>query len=181
MNLPLGVSSPEGTDAEMLDRLRRETFDYFRHEINPQNGLIPDKNQPGSASSIAAVGMALSCYTVATERSLLSRAEAVDRTVKVLRFFHSAPQGPEADSTGYKGFYYHFLDMKSGRRAFESELSTVDTAILMAGVLAAASYFTGKSGEENEIRELADILYRRIDWQWALNGGTTICHGWKPE
>jgi hypothetical protein len=181
MKQPLPVSSSEGTDAEMLDRLRRETFDYFRHEINPQNGLIADKNQPGSPSSIAAVGMALSVYTVATERGLLSRAEAVDRTVKVLRFFHSARQGPEPDSTGYKGFYYHFLDMQSGRRAFECELSTVDTAILMAGVLTAANYFTAKSGEENEIRELAEILYRRIDWQWALNNGTTICHGWKPE
>src|ERR1700733_5795832 len=102
MSQPLHVSSTEGTDAEMLDRLRRETFDYFRHEINPQNGLVADKNQPGSASSIAAVGMALSCYAVATERGLLSRAEAVDRTVKVLRFFPSPLQTPKAQSTGYK-------------------------------------------------------------------------------
>jgi hypothetical protein len=181
MNQRLPVSSSEGTDAEMLDRLRRETFDYFRHEINPKNGLVADKNQPGSPSSIAAVGMALSVYTVAAERGLLSRGEAVDRTLKVLRFFHSSHQGPEVDSTGYKGFYYHFLDMQSGRRAFQCELSTVDTAILMAGVLTVASYFTSKSGDESEIRELADILYRRIDWQWALNDGTTICHGWKPE
>lgn len=181
MNQPVYVSSPEGTDAEMLDRLRRETFDYFRHETNPQNGLVADRNQPGSPSSIAAVGMALSVYTVATERGLLSRAEAVDRTVKLLKFFHAGHQGPEAHSTGYKGFYYHFLDMQSGRRALQCELSTVDTAILMAGALTAASYFTAKSGQESEIRELAEILYRRVDWKWALNGGTTISHGWKPE
>jgi hypothetical protein len=165
----------------MLDNLRRCTFDYFRNEVNPLNGLIADKTQPGSPSSIAAVGLGLSAYIVAVERALLSRPEAVDRTLVLLRFFHSSHQGPEADATGYKGFYYHFLDMQTGRRAWECELSTVDTAIFMAGVLTAASYFTAKSEEESEIRQLAENLYQRIDWQWALNGGTTVCHGWKPE
>ena len=80
-----------------------------------------------------------------------------------------------------KGFYYHFLDMQTGRRALECELSTVDTAIFIAGALTAGAYFTGNEEEESEIRELAEILYRRIDWKWALNGGTTISHGWKPE
>jgi hypothetical protein len=98
-----------------------------------------------------------------------------------LRFFHSSHQGPEPDATGYKGFYYHFLDMETGRRAWQCELSTIDTAIFIAGVLTVASYFTGKSEKESEIRELAEILYRRVDWKWALNGGTTICHGWRPE
>jgi hypothetical protein len=165
----------------MLDRLRRETFDFFRHEFNPQNGLIADKTQPGSPSSIAAVGMGLSVYVVAVERGLLSRAEAVDRTLTLLRFFHTSPQGPEPDATGYKGFYYHFLDMQTGRRAWQCELSTIDTAIFMAGVLTVASYFTGSGKGESEIRELAEILYRRVDWKWALNEATTICHGWKPE
>jgi hypothetical protein len=178
--LPL-MSRPEGTDSEMLDRLRRETFEYFRNEANPANGLLPDKTQPGSPSSIAAVGMALSVYAVAVERELLSRAEAIHRTLTVLRFFHSSHQGVEPDATGYKGFYYHFIDMRTGHRAWQCELSTIDTAIFMAGVLTAASYFTEKSGAESEIRELADILYGRVDWKWALNGGTTICHGWKPE
>jgi hypothetical protein len=177
----LPVANPEGTDAEMLEGLRRATFDYFRNEVNPRTGLIADKTQPGSPSSIAAVGMALSVYVVAIERDLLSRAEAIDRTLTLLRFFQSSHQGPEADATGYKGFYYHFLDMETGRRARQSELSTADTAILLAGVLTAASYFAGKSDEEGEIRELAESLYRRVDWQWALNGGTTVSHGWKPE
>jgi hypothetical protein len=181
MSQLLPVSHPQGTDSEMLDQLRRETFNYFRHEFNPQNGLIADKTQPGSPSSIAAVGMGLSVYVVAVERSLLSRVEAVDRTLTLLRFFHSSQQGPEPDATGYKGFYYHFLDMRTGRRAWQCELSTVDTAIFIAGVLTAANYFTGKSKEESEVRELAEILYRRVDWKWALNGGTTISHGWKPE
>src|SRR5580692_2945602 len=148
------VSNPEGTDAEMLEGLRRATFDYFRNEVNPQTGLVADKTQPGSPSSIAAVGMALSVYVVAVERDLLSRAEAIARTLTLLRFFHSSHQGPEPDATGYKGFYYHFLDMHTGRRAEQSELSTADTAILMAGALTAASYFTGESDDEGEIREL---------------------------
>jgi hypothetical protein len=181
MNQLLPVSNPQGTDAEMLDHLRRDSFDYFRHEFNPQNGLIVDKTQPGSPSSIAAVGMGLSVYVVAVERGLLPRAEAVDRTLALLRFLHSSPQGLEPDATGYKGFYYHFLDMHTGRRALQCELSTIDTAILMAGVLTVANYFTGSSDGESEIRELAEILYRRVDWKWALNGEPTICHGWKPE
>ncbi|MGB6787141.1 MAG: hypothetical protein WBE20_03290, partial [Candidatus Acidiferrales bacterium] len=116
MNQPLPVSNPAGTDSEMLNRLQSESFDYFRNEFNPRNGLIADKTQPGSPSSIAAVGMGLSVYTVAVERNLLSRAEAIERTLTTLEFFHSSHQGPEPDATGYKGFYYHFLDMQTGRR-----------------------------------------------------------------
>jgi hypothetical protein len=175
------VSNPEGSDSEMLDRLRSATFDYFRNEFNPQNGLIADKTQPGAPSSIAAVGLGLSVYTVAVERGLLSRAAAVERTLTLLSFSRSRHQGREPDATGYKWFYYHFLDMQAGRRAWQSELSTVDTAILIAGVLTVANYFTGKSEEEGEIRELSGVLYRRVDWKWALNGGNTISHGWKPE
>jgi hypothetical protein len=143
--------------------------------------LIPDKTQPGSPSSIAAVGMALSVYVAAVERGLLSEAEAIARTLTLLRFFHSCHQGPEPDADGYKGFYYHFLDIQTGRRAWQCELSTIDTAIFMAGAITAANYFIGKDDRESEIRELADRVYRRVDWQWALNNGTTICHGWKPE
>ena len=181
MDQLLPILNPEGTDSEMLDRLRRQTFDYFRNEINPANGLVADKTQPGSPCSIAAVGMALSVYPVAVERGLLSRSEAIHRTLTVLRFFNSSLQGPEPDASGHKGFYYHFIDMHTGHRAWQCELSTIDTAIFMAGVLTAASYFTEKAASESEIRELANVLYRRVDWKWALNGGTTICHGWKPE
>ena len=105
----------------------------------------------------------------------------MDRTLTLLRFLHSSHQGPEPNATGYRGFYYHFLDMETGRRARQCELSTVDTAILMAGVLTAASYFSGKNPPESELRRLAELLYRRVDWQWALDKGTTISHGWKPE
>jgi hypothetical protein len=165
----------------MLDDVRRETFEFFRNEHNPRNGLVVDKTQPGSPASIASVGMALSVYIVGVERGFVSRAEAIQRTLAALRFFQNSPQGTETDATGYKGFYYHFLDMQTGRRAWQCELSTIDTAMLMAGIRTAAAYYNGTTAEETEIRTLADSLYRRVDWQWALNGAQTICHGWNPE
>ena len=164
-----------------LEKLQRETFGYFVKEANPSNGLIADKTQPGAPSSIAAVGLALSSYPVGVARGFMSRADAVQRTLATLRFFDASAQSTEVDATGYKGFYYHFLDMRSGRRVWECELSTVDTAFLLAGMLTAAAFFLDHTDEEREIRELADKLYRRADWQWAQNGGVTVCQGWRPE
>ncbi len=177
----LPVLNPQGTDADMLDDLRQATFEFFRQEVNPRNGLIPDKTQLGSPSSIAALGMALSVYAVAVERDLLSRADAAGRTLTLLKFLYTSHQGPEPDATGYKGFYYHFLDMQTGRRAWSCELSTIDTAILMAGVLSVAMFFVDENDQEREIRQLADRLYRRVDWTWALNQRRTLSHGWTPE
>jgi len=168
-------------DPAELETLQRETFGYFVKEANPSNGLIADKTQPGAPSSIAAVGLALSSYPVGVVRGFMSRADAVQRTLATLRFFDASVQGTEADATGYKGFYYHFLDMRSGRRAWECELSTIDTAFLLAGMLAAAAFFLDDTDDEREIRELGDKLYRRADWQWAQDGGVTVCQGWRPE
>ena len=148
----------------MLDDLKRRAFEYFRHEWNPANGLIADKNRPGSPASIAVLGMGLTAYAVASECGLMSRAEAVARTLVALKFLQSSQQGPEADATGYKGFYYHFLDMETGKRAWQCEVSTIDTAILMAGVLSAQSYFTQSCLEEREIREIADFKILHVVW-----------------
>ena len=167
-------------DAE-LEKLQRETFGYFLHETNPVNGLVIDKTAPDWPASIAATGLALAAYPVAVERGFMSRAVAVERTLATLRFFWNSPQGPEPDATGYKGFYYHFLDMQTGRRAWQSELSTVDSAFLLAGALTAGMYFNASSSDEGEIRTLGDALYRRADWQWAQDGSATLTHGWKPE
>ncbi len=177
----LVLPNPQTTDPELLDDLRHKIVAYYRSEVSPHTGLIADKTQPGSASSIAAVGMGLSVYIVAVERGIISRAEGANRTLKILRFLHSSHQGPEPDAAGYKGFYYHFLDMQTGRRAYQCEVSTIDTAIMMAGILTAANYFTAKNADESELRKLAEILYRRVDWQWALDKGTTITHGWTSE
>jgi hypothetical protein len=166
---------------EFLDALQREAFAYFVHEANPLNGLIADKTQDGSPASIAAVGFALSCYPVGVERGFMTRQDAVERTLATLRFFHASQQSADPDATGYKGFYYHFLNMASGTRASTCELSTIDTALLLAGALTAARYFSDDGADDREIGELADSLYRRVDWNWARNGGATVTMGWRPE
>jgi hypothetical protein len=164
-----------------LETLQRETFDYFLNEVNPANGLILDKTAEAWPASIAATGLALACYPVGVERGFMTRELAVERTLSTLRFFWSSPHGPEADATGHHGFYYHFLDMQTGRRAWDCELSTVDSAFLLAGALTAAAYFDADAPDEQEIRTLADRLYARADWVWAQNGGATVTHGWRPE
>ena len=166
---------------DMLDSLQRDAFAYFANEANPANGLVKDCTRPDFPSSIAAVGLALAAYPVGVDRGFLMRTEAVARVLATLRFFWTSPQGPESDATGYKGFYYHFLDMDTGRRAGDCELSTIDTALLLAGALTTAVFFDRDVTEEREVRELADALYRRTDWQWAQNGEATVTHGWKPE
>ncbi|HLA11905.1 MAG TPA: glucoamylase family protein [Pyrinomonadaceae bacterium] len=173
-------SSKPSVDAE-LEKLQRETFDYFLHETNPANGLVIDKTAPDWPASIAATGLALACYPVGVERRFMSRTAAVERTLATLRFFWNSPQGAQTDATGYHGFYYHFLDMRTGRRAWQCELSSVDSAFLLAGALTAGVYFDVDNADEREIRKLAEALYRRADWQWAQNEGATVTHGWKPE
>jgi len=164
-----------------LEMLQRESFSYFVHETNPTNGLVLDKTAPDWPASIAATGFALAAYPVGIERGFISRAAAAERTLTTLRFFWTSPHGPEVDATGYQGFYYHFLDMRTGRRAWQCELSTVDSAFLLAGALTAGSYFDADTADEHEIRTLVDALYRRANWHWAQNKGATLTHGWKPE
>lgn len=177
------MTAPQSSryEAELLDALQREAFSYFQHETNPANGLVIDKTSTDWPASIAAVGLGLSCYPVGVERGLIRRAAAVQISLATLRFFAQSAQGPEPDATGYRGFYYHFLDMQSGRRAWGSEVSTVDTAFFLAGALTAAAYFTRDAGDEREIRALADALYHRVDWQWAQNGDAAVAQGWLPE
>lgn len=169
-----------GIDAD-LGKLQRDTFGYFLHETNPANGLVIDKTAKDWPASIAATGLALAVYPVGVERGFVSRSAAVERTLATLRFFWNSRQGPEPDATGYHGFYYHFLDMQTGHRAWQCELSTVDSAFLLAGALTAGMYFDAETADEREIRDLGDALYRRADWQWAQNHGATVTHGWRPE
>src|SRR5215475_8128848 len=115
---PLGRA--KSTD-RMLGRLQREAFAYFLHETNPVNGLVLDKTSENWPSSIAAVGLALTAYPVAVERGFCSRRLAVDRTLNSLRFFATSRQSDTSLATGHKGFFYHFLDMKSGLRAWNCE------------------------------------------------------------
>jgi hypothetical protein len=178
LTLPAGVSTLQ---VQTLRRLQRHSFDYFVHEVNRGNGLVLDKTAPDWPASIAAMGMALTAYTVGAERLFISRAEAAERTLTTLRFLAASEQSDSPQATGYKGFFYHFLDMQTGRREWNSELSSIDTALLIAGALAAAQYFDATAADEAEIRALAKMLYERIDWAWMLEGKLTLCHGWTPE
>jgi hypothetical protein len=166
---------------DQLDALQWVSVDYYLKETNFANGLVRDKTEEGAPASIAAVGMALATGPLAVERGVLPRDFMARRTLTRLRSFRNSPQGPQPDATGYKGFYYHFLDMETGRRVWDCELSTIDSAFLFAGMLTAAAYFDQDTAEEQEIRELADSLYRRADWRWAQDGGATVTHGWRPE
>jgi len=166
---------------DQLETLQRLTFNFFLKETNPENGLVPDSTRQGTPCSITATGFALAAYAVGVERKFLSRNDAIKRTLTTLRFFWNSPHGPEADATGYKGFYYHFLDMNTGRRTWDSELSTIDSTFLIAGALTASQYFDRDTAAEREIRKLASAIYARMDWHWALNGKDTVTHGWRPE
>jgi hypothetical protein len=166
---------------QMLDDLQRQSFGYFLHEVDEDSGLVLDKTTGDWPASIAAIGMALTAYPVGVRRGLVPRARALARTLATLRFLAACPQGDAPDASGQRGFFYHFLDMKTGRRAARCELSTIDTALLVAGVLAAAAYFDGPAPAEAEVRALATRLYERVEWDWMLGPKGTICHGWKPE
>jgi hypothetical protein len=176
-----GPSLPDPSE-RFLDDLQERTFRYFWDTANPENGLVPDRYPTPSFSSIAAVGFALTAYPIGIERGYVDRDTVRQRVRATLRFFRDAPQGPQARGvSGYKGFFYHFLDMNTGERFQSTELSTVDTALLLAGVLFCQSYFDGSHPDEVEIRELADAIYRRVDWRWAQPRAPAIVHGWSPE
>jgi hypothetical protein len=166
---------------EDLGRLQFTTVDYYLKETNLVNGLVRDKTEPNAPASIAAIGMALATYPVAVERGVLPRDFLAKAVLKKLRFLRESPQGPDPDASGYKGFYYHFLDMDTGRRVWQCELSTIDSTFLFAGMLTCAAYFDRDTEDEVEIRRLANELFGRADWNWARNGGVAVTHGWKPE
>ena len=168
-------------DEVLLDQLQRAAFGYFVQTVNPINGLVADTSRKNSPVSIAVVGFALSSYPVAVERGWMTRIDAARLTLAALRFFRNSDQSGGPMATGFKGFYYHFLDIQTGARVWQSELSMIDTALLIAGALTAKMYFNDQTSDEAELRELADFLYRRIDWRWSQDEADTICQGWKPE
>ncbi len=176
------VFDPERDGDPVINNLQRRTFRFFWDTTNKQNGLAPDRFPSPSFASTAAVGFALTAYVVGSERGFVSRSQARLRTLRTLRFLESMPQGPdETGMGGYKGFFYHFVHMHNGQRFGTSELSTVDTALLLGGVLLSQSYFDRDTSSEREIRELAERIYSRVDWQWAQNRPPVISHGWRPE
>jgi hypothetical protein len=170
------------SDDALLDDIERRTFDWFWRTADPATGLVPDRHPTPSFSSIAAVGFGLTAVAIGVERGYISRAAGRDRVLATLRFFRDAPQGDAATGvTGYHGFYYHFLDMATGRRYRDVELSSVDTALLLAGVLFCRGYFAGADPAEAELRRIADELVDRVDWRWMQPRAPAIAMGWQPE
>lgn len=170
------------SERAFLDTLQRRTFDFFWELSDSAKGLTPDRAPTPSFVSVASVGFALTAYPIGAERGWITRAQAAERTLATLRFFWRAPQDSAAAGViGYRGFYYHFLDPETGLRFEQVELSTIDTALLLAGVLFGQSYFNGDRPAEAEIRALADSIYFRVEWTWAQPRSHGISLGWHPE
>ncbi len=173
---------PSISPAAMLDDIEARTFRYFWDSTNPQNGLVPDRWPAESFCSIGAVGFALSAYPIGVERGWITRPQARDRVLTTLKFLRDLRQGAEPTGTaGFRGFFYHFLDMSRGTR-FDAgvELSSMDTALMLAGALHCQSWFDGTDAGEVQIRALADELYLRVDWRWLQVNNEAICQGWYP-
>ncbi len=177
----VSVTPAELSDTEFLELVQHTAFDFFWYEAEPANGLIRDRSTDSRRSSIASVGFGLSALTVGIDRGWISRESGRERVLNTLEFFWHSPQGPEVDATGYKGLYYHFLNMDTGRRWGTTELSTIDTALLLGGVLHVREYFDEADPDEERIRSLSDSIYQRVDWKWVQVRPPRISHGWRPE
>jgi len=176
---------PAGTtraDAALVSDLQERTFRFFWNTTDPATGLAPDRWPTPSFASIAAIGFALTAYSVGVAHGWISRAAARARTLATLRFLAAAPQGDGTRGySGYKGFFYHFLGVTKGQRFARCELSTVDTALLLGGVLFAQSWYDGPHPDEVRIRALAEMLYRAVDWPWITPRAPLLSMGWHPE
>ena len=169
-------SSPTSvrTDEQILDEIQRAAFDFFWNEAGPATGQVKDRalangNDTRTVSSIAATGFGLTALCIGDARGY-GRSDGIKERVRTtLRYL--ANQLPNE-----RGFFYHFVDMNSGARVWNCELSSVDTALLLCGVLTGRQYFS-----DPEIQSLATTIYERVDWPWMLNRGPTLSMGWKPE
>jgi len=167
-------------DDAFLEDVCHRAFRYFWENSNPKTGLALDRaradgspidEQHRSIASIAATGFGLTAVCIAAERGWIKRSEASERVRATLRFF--AVRAP-----GERGWFYHWLDASTGERRWNSEVASIDTALLLAGVLTVRQYFD----DDAEIRKLATDIYRRIDFAWMQNGNIgLLSHGWKPE
>ena len=179
---PAKPAALSAEDLAFADTLERRTFHYFWDLSDPRTGLTPDRWPTRSFASVAAMGFALTAYPIGAERGWVAREAAAARTLTTLRFLWTAPQDTaRSGATGWKGFYYHFLRPQDGTRFEKVELSSQDTALLLAGVLFAGGWFDGNARAEREIRALADSIYFRVDWTWLQVRPPRLSHGWSPE
>lgn len=173
-------------EIRFLDSVQHGAFLYFMNETNLENGLVKDRSTEKSPASIAAVGFGIPAWAVGVEHNWITRTKAVQITLSALNFFLHSEQSTDSLSTGYKGFYYHFIDMKAGKRFWNCELSSVDTGWLLAGIIFARQYYNRNNAEEKAIRRAADSLLKRVDWNFftVRDKGmyeNTISMEWSPE
>lgn len=167
-------------DELFLEDLQHRSFNYFWEQADPRTGLVADRARTDASlldenhrdvASVAATGFGLTALCIAAERSWISRSQARERTRGTVQFFANR-------AFQEHGWFYHWLDAKTGERRWKSEVSSIDTALLLAGVLTARQYFR----DDPEIRNLATKIYERVDFHWMLNGHPLLLsHGWKPE
>jgi hypothetical protein len=170
----------------MLDSIQHKTFLFFLNEHHPEKGIVKDRTTRRAPCSIAATGFGIPSFAIGAERKWITREQAAGITLRILNFFISSVQSTAKDGTGYKGFYYHFLKMDSGTREWNCELSSIDSGILMMGILFARNYYNLDNKVENQIRSLAARLLDRIDWNFMLLPASskyayTISMAWSPE
>ena len=164
----------QGTDEQLLDEIQRGSFQFFWNETNPKTGLVKDRaflngKDTRTMASIAATGFGLTALCIADARGFAKTAEITERVRNTLRFLSDT-------MPNVHGFFYHFVDMNTGERWAKCELSSIDTSLLLCGILTARQYF-----KDAEIQDLATKIYNRVDWPWMLNGGPTFSMGWHPE
>jgi len=173
-------------DEKLLDSIQYYAFKYFIDEGHKEWGIVKDRAASWAPSSIAASGFGIPALAVGIEREWISREEAAKITLKMLDFYYNSNQSADTNAVGYKGFYYHFHRMGSGTRAWNCELSSIDSGLLFMGVIFARNYFTNDDEIEKEIVRLSDAILGRLDWSiFTMDKNSkhpnTISMGWKPE
>ncbi|MDD3566870.1 MAG: glucoamylase family protein [Bacteroidales bacterium] len=171
---------------EMLDSIQQKTFLFFVNEHHPEWGIVKDRAAHWAPSSIAASGFGLPSFAIGVERNWMPREQAAQITLNMLKFYANSTQSADTNAAGYKGFYYHFHKMDTGTREWDCELSSIDTGLLLMGVIFARNYYNQNNATEKQIRSLATLLTERVDWNFMQmpTGGDyahTISMGWYPE
>jgi hypothetical protein len=169
--LPTSLSKDDG---QFLQEMEKANFSYFWEQANPQTGLVKDRcnvrsKDNGVVASIAATGFGLTALCIGEKQKFITLSEARGRVLATLRFlWKKLPQ--------HRGFFYHFANLNTGERLWDSEVSSVDTAILLCGILTCRAHFL-----DSEIQQLARAIFNRVDWTWLSADTTLLPHGWTPE
>ena len=173
-DLPPGQFSLSPEDDQFLNDLESASFLFFWEQQNPKTGMVQDRGNlqggtPGLVASIAATGFGLTSLCIAEQRGFITRAAALERLFATLNFlWKKLPQ--------HRGFFYHWANINTGERVWESEISSVDTAILLCGVLTCREHF-----KHPAITQLANLIFQRVEWTWLSEDTSLLSHGWTPE